>query len=259
MTQPSDTVSPQSGEPNVVVVKQSGGWFGKLLIFFGLLAVLCAGYVALVTFKVFPSIFKNPFERPTSAESGPVLIERIADASEYLAARGSFQVVVTQEDHLELFGLNLGWVSGCKAVFVGYGDVDAYVDVSGLTEDAIVVSGDGRAVTVTLPKPQLSDVDPNVTESYRISQERGIWERFIGLFQDSGDCVRTEELFQLAEAKIAEAAAESDLLQRAQTNTEVFIKGLLEQAGYERVDVIFSDEPVTPNPTASSTETVNPA
>ncbi len=232
------TTEPSGTDPRVVVVRERGGWFGKALILLGLLGVMFAMYIGLAMLNFLPSIFKNPFEKQVSEHTGPVLLESIEDAAEFLAAKGSFQVVVDYEEGRRYIP---SWVAGCKAIFVGYGEVDAFVDVSGLTEDAIVINGD--EITVTLPEPQLSDVDSDVTESYRIAEDRGIVERFTGIFTDSAECVSTQQLFQLAEEKIAAAAEESDLRDRAEQNTRVWLEGMLRSLGFERVTINFEPHP----------------
>jgi len=231
MTQPSG--SPES-DPRVVVVRERGGRFGTALIVIGLVGVFFAVYLGLAAINFLPSIFKNPFEKQVSEHTGPVLLEQIEDAADFLAAKGTFQVVVDYEEGRRYIP---SWVAGCKAIFVGYGEVDAFVDVSGLSEDALVITGD--EITVNLPDVQLSDVDSDVTESYRISEDRGIVERFTGIFTDSAECVSTQQLFQLAEDKITAAAEASDLKDRARQNTKVWLEGLLRSLGFERVTINF--------------------
>jgi hypothetical protein len=231
--------SPQ-GDPNVVVIREKRGWFGPTLVIFGVLGTLFAVYLGLAAVNILPSFLKNPFERQVTEHTGPALLVSITDNSEFLAAKGSFQVVVDYEEGRRLIP---SWVSGCKALFVGYGDVDASVDVSGLTEENIQISADGTEVTITLPEPQLSDVDSDVRESYKFSEDRGLLERFTGMFTDSSECVPTEHLFQLAEDKIAQAARESDLIDRAKQNTEIWLEGLVRGFGFERVTVTFAPNP----------------
>jgi hypothetical protein len=232
------TTQPGGTDPRVVVVRERGGWFGKFLVVIGLLGVLFAMWIGLAALNFLPSIFKNPFQKQVTEHTGPVLLESIEDAADFLAAKGSFQVVVDYEEGRQYIP---SWVAGCKAIFVGYGEVDAYVDVSSLSENAIVISGD--EVTITLPEPTLSDVDSDVTESYKISEDRGIVERFTGVFTDSAECVSTQELFKLAETKIAAAAEASDLKDRAEQNTRIWLEGMLKSIGFERATITFEPNP----------------
>lgn len=231
---------PSGSEPNVVVLKQGGGWFGKLLVFVGIVGVLCAGYLGLAAFKLLPSFFKNPFETTVTQDSGPILLESIRDASEFLAAEGSFQVVVTYEEDRKFIP---SWLAGCKAVFVGNGDVQATVDVASLGEDAIQISADGKEVTITLPEPKLSDVDSDISESYVLAEDRGVWDRFTGMFSSNPQCASELQLLSYAEERISQAAEDSGLVERAEQNTEIWLKGMLHSLGYERVTITF-----TPNP-----------
>jgi hypothetical protein len=235
-------MSTQSGgtEPNVVVVKKGVGVLGGLVIFAGIAGVLCAGYLGLAAFNFLPSFFKNPFATTVTQDSGPILLESIRDASEFLAAEGSFQVVVTYEEDRQFIP---SWLAGCKAIFVGNGDVQATVDVSQLAEDAIEISADGTEISITLPKPELSDVDSDVTESFVLAEERGVWDRFTGMFSSNPECASELQLLSYAEERISAVAQESGLIERAEANTEVWLRGLLRSLGYERVNITF-----TPNP-----------
>ena len=230
----------QGNEPNVVVVKQGGGWFGKFLVFVGVVGVLCAGYLGLAAFNFLPSFFKNPFGTDVSQDSGPILLESIRDASEFLAAEGSFQVVVTYEEDRRFIP---SWLAGCKAVFVGNGDVQATVEVASLGEDAIQISADGKEITVTLPEPKLSDVDSNISESYVLAEDRGVWDRFTGMFTSNPQCASELQLLSYAEERISQAAQDSGLIERAEKNTEIWLKGMLARLGYERVNVTFVPNP----------------
>jgi hypothetical protein len=213
------------------------GVFGGIMVFAGIVGVLCAGYLGLAAFKLLPSFFKNPFSSQVTQDAGPVLLESIKDKSEFLAAEGNYQVVVTYEEDRQYIP---SWLSGCKAIFVSNGSVNATVDVSTLTQDAIKISSDGKEITVTLPEPKLSDVNTDVSESYVLAQDRGVWDRITGMFSSDPSCASETQLIQYAETKISAAAEQSGLKQRAEDNTTSWLTGMLRSLGYERVTINFT-------------------
>ena len=233
------TQQAHSGQPGVVVVKQRGGWFGKVLVFFGILGLLCAGWIGLATLKLVPDLgLKNPFTTQVEDRTGPALLESVQDLSLFVAARGNFQVVV---DYKEDRAYVPDFISSYHALFVGYGSVDAYVDFATLDQGAIQVSADGKEVTVTLPEPVLSDVRLDVNQSRVYSLDEGFLERVKGFVTD--DMNRQGQLYQLAEEKILEAAKQSELVERAKDNTRIKLEGMLRALGYERVTINFATNP----------------
>jgi hypothetical protein len=237
-TQPSGTeVAPQSSGPNVVVVKQKRSWAGGLLVAIGLIGLLCAGYVGLSVINLVPDI-KNPFQTQVDDRTGPVLLENMQDLSLFVAARGNFQVVV---DYKEDRAYVPEFISSYHVLFVGYGSVDAYVDFAALDQGAIEVSPDQTEVTITLPEPQLSDVRLDVNQSRIYSLDEGIFETVRNLVNE--DVNRQGKLYQLAVEKIATAAQQSELLERARENTKIKLEGMMRALGFERVTIKFETNP----------------
>ena len=115
------------------------GGFARLLIFtgvvFALIVVACFGLRAI---NVLPS-FDNPFADKTTDRSQPVLLQSMRDLSRYVAADGTFQVIVDlqeNKDNIPDFLVNQ------RTLFVGSGTVEAYVDFGSLAEGAIKVDDD---------------------------------------------------------------------------------------------------------------------
>jgi hypothetical protein len=229
-------VASEPGGSNVVVVKQRG-WAGTLLVIIGMLGLLCAGYVGLSIVNLVPDI-KNPFRTEVEDRSGPVLLQSMQDLSLFVAARGNFQVVV---DYREDRAYVPAFISSYHVLFVGQGSVDAYVDFANLDEDAITVSPDGTEVTITLPEPQLSEVRLDVNESRIYSLDEGLFENIRDLVSE--DVNRQGQLYQLAVDKIATAARESELLERARENTRIKLEGMMRALGFERVTINFAANP----------------
>lgn len=70
-----------------------------------------------------------------------------------------------------------------------------------------------------------------------VSRDRGVLDRIGGALSDSPTSERDVAL--LAEGKLTDAAAASDLLSRAQDNTRDMLTGLARSFGYSDVTVRF--------------------
>jgi len=181
--------------------------------------------------------FSNPFGTKTVDRSGPVLLLKLTDLARFEAASGTFREIVDVEKDVDNVPSML---AGERALFVAQASVDAYVDFSRLDEGAITVSADGQRVDVTLPPAALSDVRVDPEQSYVFSRDRGVLNRLGGVFSDNPTSER--ELYLAAERKIAEAAEDSGLRERAEDNTRSMLTGMLATLGYTNVGVQFSPD-----------------
>lgn len=180
----------------------------------------------------------NPFGERTIDRSGPVLLESIQNLSRFEAATGTFQVVVDLEKDAAFVP---DAIKGTRTLFVGVGSVDAYVDFGALAKDAITVSADRTTVTVRLPHAQLEKPNVDNKRSYVFAQERGLFDRVSDFLSSSPRS--QQELYTLAEKKIAEAAVGGDLRNRADQNTKAALEGILKSLGFTTVIIQYSDAP----------------
>jgi Protein of unknown function (DUF4230) len=203
-----------------------------------LVVVLALAVAGLSGLRLWPS-FPNPFATRQVDRSQPVLLQAIEDLEVYKAATGNFQVVVDLEESSR--GIPL-IVKGQRTLFVAGGSVDAEVDFSGLDEGAIKVSGeDRRKVEITLPRARLTEARVDPDRSRVFSRERGLLDRLGSVLSDNPTSER--ELYQLAEDKMEAAAAQSDLVGRAEQNTRAMLESMLRSLGYRDVTVTFRDPP----------------
>lgn len=180
----------------------------------------------------------DPFGDETVDRSGPVLLRSVQNLSRFEAATGNFQVVVDLEKDAAFLP---DAIKGSRTLFVGAGSVDAYVDFSGLSGDAITVSADRSSVTVRLPHAELEKPNLDNKRSYIVAQQRGLFDRISDLLSASPQNQR--ELYLLAEQKIAEAAVASDLRDRADQNTRAMLDGMLKTLGFTTVVVEYAAAP----------------
>ncbi|MER5625549.1 DUF4230 domain-containing protein [Streptosporangium sp. NPDC002544] len=179
----------------------------------------------------------NPFGEATIDRSQPVLLESIHNLSRFEAATGNFQVVVDLEKDAAFLP---DAIKGSRTLFVGAGGVDAYVDFGGIGNGGLTVSPDRTEVTVRLPRAQLEKPNLDNKRSYVYAQQRGLLDRVEDFLSSSPS--DQQELYVLAEKKIAEAALASDLRNRADQNTKIMLEGMLKGLGFEKVIVKFADE-----------------
>jgi hypothetical protein len=188
-----------------------GGWIGGLL----------------------PS-FANPFREETVDRSRPALLKAMTDLREYRAASGHFEVIVDVEKDVRFVP---SFLKGERVLFVAVGEVDAAVDFTGLTGEAVDV--DGTSATITLPPAHLTEPRLDVEQSYTYDRDRGIVDRVGSLVGEGGN---ERDVYALAQGKLAEAARSgSGLLQRAEGNTRRMLTALLRSLGFTDVTVNFVD------------------
>lgn len=194
----------------------------------GVAAVLVV--VAVVALRV--TDIGLPFGTDEVDRSQPALLTAVRDVSRYDAATGTFQVVVDVEDDTRFVP---DFVSGRRSLFVASGTVDAYVDLSSLGDGDLSVSEDGRSVSIDLPPAQLSQPNLEQANTRLFSQDRGLLDR-VGDALSASD---QQELYLSAEERLASAAQESDLRERAESNTRKFLEGMLGALEYDDVTVTF--------------------
>jgi hypothetical protein len=231
---PPDGAAPSEGPEGIASPPRVGG-FARVLIFtgvvFGLIVALCFGLRAL---HVLPT-FDNPFADKTTDRSQPVLLQSMRDLSRYVAADGTFQVIVDLQEHKE----NVPeFLVNRRTLFVGSGTVEEFVDFGSLTEGAITVNSDDNSVRIKLPAPEQSTAALDMERSYVVAEERGLLTRIGDAFRS--DPTKQQKVYQLAQQRITEAARSSGLDQRAQENTQKMLQSLLGRLGYTSVTVTFA-------------------
>lgn len=196
------------------VFRTIGGLILAVMVF-----ALGAGAAAL-------SFNKLPFQTETIDRSRPTLLTSIQDIAQFHAAVGNFEVVLDQEKDVKWVP---GFIAGERSLFVAAGTVNAFVDFSGLGEGDLTLSEDGTTATIRLPEAQLSRPSIDHDATYLYSQDRGVIDRI----NDAIEPQDQQELYQLAEQKIAAAAAESELMAQADTNTRAMLVGMFEALDIE--------------------------
>ncbi|MFF5307765.1 DUF4230 domain-containing protein [Streptomyces massasporeus] len=205
------------------------GWAKVVAALVLVLVVFFAG----LRLSVLPGL-KDLFGTETHDRSGPALLKSVQDISRYDAASGNFQVVVDLEKDAKLLP---DAIRGTRTLYVGAGTVDAYVDLGKVGENDVKVNGDRTSATLRLPHAQLGKPALDPDRSYAVSKQRGLFDRLGDLFSDNPNGEQAVQ--KLAVRHIGDAAKESELTARAESNTTDMLEGLLRSLGFKEVRVSY--------------------
>jgi hypothetical protein len=221
-------------------IRRGQGALARLAMAAAAVAAVAAGVIALSAVHLLPQL-RNPFAEKTTVTSQPVLLKSITALSRYEAASGSFQVVVDLSQH----SLLPSFLQGSETLFIGQGTDIAFVNFGQLKGQAIRVSANRSAVTVTLPRAQLEPAVLNVRQSYVYAQQQGLLNRIGDFF--GGNPNSQQQVYIAAQQKISTAARHSPLLAEAERNTRGMLTGMLSSLGFKRITVNFgSPAPAAP-------------
>ncbi|WP_328420210.1 DUF4230 domain-containing protein [Streptomyces sp. NBC_00443] len=209
--------------------KRMPGWAKVVSALVLVLVVFFAG----IRFSVLPGL-KDLFGTETNDRSGPALLQSIQDMSRYDAASGNFQIVVDLEKDAKFLP---DAIRGSRTLYVGAGTVDAYVDLGKVGEDDITVNGDRTSATLRLPHAALGKPSLDPDRSYAVSKQRGLLDRLGDIFSDNPNSEQAVQ--KLAVKHIGDAAKDSELTARAETNTTGMLEGLLHSLGFKEVKVTY--------------------
>jgi hypothetical protein len=198
-------------------------------------AILLVAVLALLGLRSiagWPSFGDKEIDR-----SGPAVLTAMRDLSEYHAAAGQYQVVIDIEQDARFLP---DVIKGKRVIFLAIGSVDAYVDFRRLDEDAVTVSEDRRTVTIRLPRAQLSTPNVDPQQSRVLNQDLGVIDRLGGLFSDQPN-PQNQQMYVLAQQRLAEAATQVGLQAKAEDNTRATLDKLMRSLGFTDVRISFVD------------------
>ncbi len=197
-------------------------------------SILAVAILLLLVSRAFDFAF--PFTTDEVDRSSPPLLTELSDLAELRAAEARFQVVIDSEDDVRFVP---DFIAGERVQYLAVGSIDATVDFSDLTEDSIEYDEESGTAVVRLPAPTIGQPVIDFENSGVMNRDRGILDRLGGAFVDSP--TGEEDLIVAASERMVESVPESDLLERAERNTEETLTTLLSGVGVESVDVIFEE------------------
>ena len=197
-----------------------------------LLVALLALFVAGRAVDLLPSL--NPFATETVDRTGPAVLHAVVELQELRAATANLQVIVNVEENAKNMP---SWLKGSRTVVVAAGTVDATVDLGAVTDADVVLSEDRRSVILTVPRPKLGEARLDMERTQVVARERGIVDRVGGALGEGED---DQALYVLAEQRLdAAAAADAEVIERAEASTRATLAGLLYELGFDRVTINF--------------------
>lgn len=202
------------------------------LAFFGVIVLAVVLFAGSVTGLL---DLGDLFSSKTVDRSPPVLLKRLHNLSDYRAAQGEFLVTIDEEEDVPILP---SFLAGESVVFNGVGTVDATVDFSKLSTDAVQV-GPEDTVTITLPEPKLEHAVVDPVRSQVADRDRGLANRIGGAFED--DPTSERSLYIKAAKRLDRVASQSKLVERAERNVTAMLKGFLGRLGFATVNIRFVD------------------
>lgn len=162
---------------------------------------------------------------PVNLPNPQTVVRQINDLSRLETASYEMEKVVTADS--EQSGI-MGILLGESMIFIAYGKVYAGVDFSKMTAaDLVVVDPD--TVMVHLPPAEI------FTDIPVLDNERSfVADRDTGLLTRADPELETR-VRQAAEASIREAAQSSDILNRANTNAQTYMRNFLSGLGFTEI------------------------
>lgn len=190
---------------------------------------------------------KNPLATEKVDRTGPALLTAVRNLARIEGSSGTFQVVVDVEQDAKYLPSAL---KGQRIIYLAQGSASGTVELGALNEKSMTVDETLKTVEFRVPHAQISNVRIDPKTSRVLSYERGLLDRL-------GDAVGKidplpQELNQLAETQLTEAATASELKQRAEASTEQVLRSIATGLGYTSVTVTFTDAPTGAAPTSAS-------
>jgi hypothetical protein len=214
--------------------RRKGNWFGGFLWMLSgsaLTAALLIGFGQWQWGDRLLAAFNtllNPPQPAPQVDVRSIMIQKVREASELTTASFTMQAVVPTEQDATLSGFTIGTT---KLLYVAYGEVQAGVDLSEITEQSVQTSDD--MIQIQLPSPKLLNSKIDVTKSQVYDYNRG----FLGLGPDVAPDLQTKAQ-QEALQKIVQVACDEGILQKASDRAKFVVTQLLNTAGYKAVTVI---------------------
>ena len=179
-------------------------------------------------------LLHSPFTTVTKDHSPTPFLTELRDLSDFHAAQAQFEVTLDLEKDVKYVP---SAIAGERVQFLGVGTVDAVVDFGTIGAGAVKMSDDNKSIVVTLPGPYAMDPVLDHKQSHVMNRDRGLLNRLGGIFNDNP--TSEASLYDAAMTKMADAAAQTDLLQRAQEHTTFVLTGMLKSMGFEKIDIVF--------------------
>ncbi|MDB9312822.1 DUF4230 domain-containing protein [Spirulina sp. CS-785/01] len=217
----SPPVTPPSPSPKNPVWQVAKGGIGILLFLF-----LLNLWVSTATLlNGVRNLFSFGLSEP-QADISTLIVEKIRTASDLTTAVYSMETVVPTQQNS-----NFGpFTFPSKMLYIGYGEVEAGIDLSAITQANVQVSD--QQITVQLPPPEILDSKIDVNRSKVYDYDEGFLNLGPNVAHDLQSLAQQKTL-----EKLVTAACEKNILLEANNRAELAITQLLDLTGHENITV----------------------
>lgn len=226
----------KSGQPVPVVMQsQSLGCFTMiwrivlaLLVTTGCLVtvLVVAGLMGVGAIgDFFGSLFSGP--PPPAILPTNTVLTLVQREAVLQTARYNFEKVVPVE-----FAQHLGGIAGEKLLYIGVGYVEAGIDLTGITEDDIIVDEE-KNVTIRLPPAYLTDCVLNARQSYIYQHDTGLVNFLYQVLYEEPNLLELAEEYAIIAFR--DSALESGILEMASEEAKGQLRSILLAAGIRSV------------------------
>jgi hypothetical protein len=194
-----------------------------LITIFGVLGI---GKMANNMIKGITQIFDHEITSP-QINNPHLIVKQVQTLSELTTTKFIMDAIVPISSSRKLGNLVIGETN---LLYVARGEVKAGLDLSKISETDVLI--DGNTLKIILPAPEIVDEKIDVNQSQVYDYDRG----FLNLGPDVAPELQTQAQRQTL-AKIIETACQQKILDQANEKAIILINGLMQTAGYEKVEV----------------------
>ncbi len=122
------------------------------------------------------------------------------------------------------------WLPNAKTALLVNGEIIACLDLSKITENRVVVSGD--SVAVYLPAPEICHVRVDHARSKVYDMTYGLWE----------STALVDEAYRHAEIELIRQSRNLDFEDKAKENATLVLTPMLNALGFRHVSIMYDDK-----------------
>lgn len=122
------------------------------------------------------------------------------------------------------------WLPNAKTALLVNGEIIACLDLSKITENRVVVSGD--SVAVYLPAPEICHVRVDHARSKVYDMTYGLWE----------SAALVDEAYRHAEMELIRQSHNLDFEDKAKENATLVLTPMLNALGFRHVSIMYDDK-----------------
>ena len=185
----------------------------------------------------------TPAEPEDQVDVRTVVVQQVRGASELATAVFTMEAVVPTTSIRTLANYEVGKTT---LIYIAHGEVRAGVDLSELGPEDVQASD--NVLRVMLPAPTILDSKIDVNQSEVYDYNRG----FLGLGPDRAPDLQ-DKAQEAALERVLIAACEQGILQEASARAELVVGQLLQNTGFERIEIESRPSADTPCASAGAT------